>query len=102
MARAIYFDCPTGISGDMALGALLDLGLDLAALEAGLAGLALPGWALQRRPHHAYGLSGTQLSVEVAPEQPTRHLADIRAILVEAQLPATVRERSLAIFERLA
>ena len=42
MARAIYFDCPTGISGDMALGSLLDLGLSLDALVAGLRGLALP------------------------------------------------------------
>ena len=50
MSTAIYFDCFSGISGDMALGALLDAGLPLAALESELAKLGLAGYRLEREP----------------------------------------------------
>ena len=49
----IYVDCFSGISGDMLLGALLDAGLPLAALEAGLAKLDLGGYRLELRPKQA-------------------------------------------------
>ena len=46
MPTAIYFDCFSGISGDMALGALLDAGLPLDALRAELEKLGVAGWSI--------------------------------------------------------
>ena len=46
MGRAVYFDCFSGAAGDMLLGALLDVGVNLDELRAGLRSLAVGGWRL--------------------------------------------------------
>ncbi len=63
--RIAYFDCFAGISGDMALGALLDAGADRDALVEGLSSLNLPGWELQVRKTAVHGLSATDVEVLV-------------------------------------
>src|SRR5579859_487737 len=98
-----FWDPVSGISGDMALGALLDAGLALPALEAELAKLGLPGYRLEVRRVTQHGLTGAQLTVvlaETAP--PERHLADIAAILARSTLAPAVQARALAVFRRLA
>lgn len=102
MAQIIYFDCFSGISGDMALGALLDAGLPLEALRAELAKLDLSGWSLAAERGTRAFLAGTRALVD-APEQPThRHLADVQAIIGRSALAPAVQERSLRVFARLA
>ena len=97
-----YFDCFSGISGDMALGALLDAGLSLDALRAELAKLDLPGWRLDSERGMRSFLAGTRALVH-APEQAThRHLSDVRAILDASSLSQQVQRQSLAVFTRLA
>lgn len=98
----LYFDCFSGISGDMALGALLDLGLDLQALRTELEKLNLEGWQLDAQPGMRSFIAGTRALVH-APEQTThRHLADVRAILEQSTLSESAKSRSLAIFTLLA
>ncbi len=98
-----FFDPLSGISGDMALGALIDAGLPLAVLEAELAKLPVMGYRLEVQQTEQYGLRGTHLDVHlVETEQPHRHLADIRAILNDSDLVPAVRERALAVFTTLA
>ena len=98
----IYFDCFSGISGDMALGALLDAGLPLEALRAELAKLDLPGWSVAAERGTRAFLAGTRALVD-APEQAThRHLADVRAIIGRSALDPAVREQSMQVFARLA
>src|SRR5918912_283702 len=63
MPRAIYVDCFSGASGDMLLGALLDAGLDLDALRAGLSSLPVQGWQLEAEPAQQHGLHGTRARV---------------------------------------
>jgi uncharacterized protein (TIGR00299 family) protein len=102
MTRAIYFDCFSGISGDMALGALLDAGLPLDALRTELGRLNLAGWSLDAERGVRRFLAGTRALVH-APEQAThRHLADVRAIVEGSGLAPAVKERSLRVFGMLA
>jgi uncharacterized protein (TIGR00299 family) protein len=100
--KIAYFDCFHGAAGDMLLAALLDAGLDLAALEAALAGLALPGYALRPARVSSHGITGTRLSVEVAAGQPQRDWAQIRALLEAAPLSERARGWALGAFGRLA
>ena len=102
MGHAIYFDCFSGLSGDMALGALLDAGLTLDALQSELEKLGLAGWSIGAERGVRQFIAGTRALVH-APEQPAhRHLADVRAIIEASSLDPLVQQRSLAVFARLA
>jgi uncharacterized protein (TIGR00299 family) protein len=101
--RIGYFDCFSGCSGDMILGALVDAGLPIDDLQAAIAGLGVPGIALSAEPVKRGAFRGTL--VRVATEEhghPHRHLADIRRILEAADIPAEVRADAARIFGRLA
>jgi hypothetical protein len=102
--RIAYFDCFSGISGDMTLGALLHAGVDEAAWRAALAKLEVPGYTVQVAPVIKEGISGLQADVvlEEADQGHGRHLADIAAILERSGLSETVRARALGAFTRLA
>ncbi|MDQ3855927.1 MAG: nickel pincer cofactor biosynthesis protein LarC [Chloroflexota bacterium] len=98
----LYLDTYSGISGDMFLGALLDVGVSLSDLRRGLDQLGLKGWTLAatRVQQHGVGGTGAQVRVDDAP-QPHRHLSDIRALLRSAGLPERVERDALGVFERL-
>jgi len=64
--KIAYFDCFSGISGDMCLGALVDLGLSLADLSKALKGLRIDGFSLKRRRVVRGGLSATKVDVLIA------------------------------------
>lgn len=102
--RIAYFDCFAGASGDMILGALLDAGLALDRLRDALGRLPLAGFSVDVRPAVKQGLGGSQALVRVdGPDrQPHRGLEDIRAIIAASGLEDVVKDRSLAIFQRLA
>lgn len=99
-----YLDCFSGISGDMLLGALIDAGVELAALRGGLAALPFSGYRLEVEPTTQHGLRGTRIHVVLDPDAPTppRHLGDIEALLGAGVLPERVHARALAVFRRLA
>ncbi len=102
-SQILYVDCFSGISGDMFLGALVDLGLPLETLRERLTQLPLSGYRLEARPRTSHGVSGTKLSVLVDESaQPERRLAEILALLEGSELSGSVRERTAAIFRRLA
>lgn len=102
MPTVIYFDCFSGISGDMALGALLDAGLSLEALRDELRKLDVSGWAIDAERTVRGYLAGTHARIH-APEQPVhRRLADVRAIIEASRLAEEVKQRSLQIFTLLA
>ena len=102
MPNAIYFDCFSGISGDMALGALLDVGLSLDALRAELGKLQLDGWSIDAERGVRRYLSGTRALVH-APEQAThRHLSDVQSIIESSALAPQLKQRAIHIFTLLA
>ncbi len=99
----LYLDLFSGAAGDMLLGALVDLGLPLEVLQAELQKMDLSGYELEARREIRRGITGTRLVVrDTAQEYPARHLHDIRHLLGESRLSATVQARSLAVLERLA
>ncbi len=73
MKKILYLDCFSGISGDMALGALLDLGLDAAALEAALRTLDVPGWSLALERRNKNGIHANYARVLLAEEHGHGH-----------------------------
>src|SRR5689334_10429975 len=95
-----YFDCFSGISGDMTLGALLHLGLDETAWRAELAKLAVPGYDLVIAPVVKEGISALDVDVILheADQGHGRHLADIAEILAKSGLAENVRRRALGTF----
>jgi uncharacterized protein (TIGR00299 family) protein len=97
-----YLDAFAGISGDMTVGALLDLGVPLAELRAALDGLGLPDLtvASERREHG--GMRATKFLVTTGEPPGERTFAIVRAVLARGGLAAGVRERALAIFAALA
>lgn len=101
--KVAFFDCYSGASGDMVLGALLDLGLDVAFLRHELTKLGLKGWRLEANRVVRDGLAGTQVQVRVQGEKRReRRLADIEAIIESSGVAISARERALEVFRRLA
>ena len=98
-----YFDCFSGISGDMTLGALVDAGVSIDVLRSELEKLDLPGYEITALKVMRSGISATKVHVCVEEkEQPARHLSDIRAIIEASTLSPTIKLKSIRIFERLA
>ncbi|MEM7063203.1 MAG: nickel pincer cofactor biosynthesis protein LarC [Cyanobacteria bacterium P01_B01_bin.77] len=104
MEKIAYFDCPTGIAGNMCLGAILSAGMPLADLSAQLQGLGLQDeyefTVTHVRRQEQAAIAVTINLVKAVP--PHRHLPDIEGLIRQAQLPPRVVEWSLAIFRELA
>lgn len=100
--RAIYFDCFSGISGDMCLGALLHAGVPLDEMQQVITGLNLEGTRLVPKPVSSAGISALSVHV-VYPDQPChRGYSDIAALIEAGQLPEKVKEWSKTVFWNLA
>jgi pyridinium-3,5-bisthiocarboxylic acid mononucleotide nickel chelatase len=100
--RIAYLDCNSGISGDMTLGALVDAGVDLAAINAGLASLPLPGCRAIAAEVKKKGFRATQITIEHEPEHKHRHLHHIAKMIDASQLSQRQRDLALRIFQKLA
>ena len=122
MSRVLYFDCFSGASGDMVLGALLDAGLPFEELRAALGSLAIDGASVSARKVMRAGISATKFSVneggegghshdhhhhadnrEHTQEQAHQHrsLADINKLIERSALSSTAKVRARELFQRL-
>jgi uncharacterized protein (TIGR00299 family) protein len=99
--KLAYFDCFSGISGDMTLGALVDAGCDIEQLRIELRGLEVPGWELAAEKVWKSGMAATYVRVKTEDQQKHRSLSAILEILQKSQLSPQVRDRAAAIFTRL-
>ena len=100
--RIAYFDCFSGISGDMCLGALVSAGWPASDLESlprriGLDDVRVTVGSARRGPFAA-----TRVEVEVAGRQPHRHLHHVIAMIDRAEVEPTVREKARVVFRKLA
>ncbi|HKA24209.1 MAG TPA: nickel pincer cofactor biosynthesis protein LarC [Candidatus Eisenbacteria bacterium] len=97
-----YFDCFSGASGDMLLGALVDAGWPAAELVSLPARLGLSGVSVSVGRARRGAIEAAKVTVEVAGAQPHRHLHQVRERVQAADVPARAKERALRAFERLA
>jgi pyridinium-3,5-bisthiocarboxylic acid mononucleotide nickel chelatase len=100
--RIAYFDCFSGISGDMCLAALVSAGWPAAELEALPARLRLEGVTARAGTARRGPFVATQVTVEVAAKQPHRHLRHVEEMIEAAELDAGVKTRARQVFGRLA
>ncbi|WP_250846654.1 nickel pincer cofactor biosynthesis protein LarC [Aquisphaera insulae] len=98
--RVGYFDCFSGISGDMTLGALVDAGVDHRAIEEAVASLGLPG-SLSFETVKKGGFRATHARVETPHEHAHRHLHHIEAIIDKGRLTASQKDLAKKIFLKL-
>ena len=99
--KLAYVDCIAGVSGDMLLGALVDAGVPADELRRRLAALELPGFELALRPVRKRGIAALQAEVTVTDRRTERHLPEIVELVERSAVPAPIRRRARAIFERL-
>ena len=104
--RAAYFDCYSGISGDMILGALIDLGVNATKIRKALGTIDLKNYKLKASKVKRGLISGTSVKVEVARTRHSHHKArkysDIKKLLSNSDLSSTVKKNSLEVFKRIA
>jgi pyridinium-3,5-bisthiocarboxylic acid mononucleotide nickel chelatase len=96
-----YFDCFSGISGDMTLGALIDAGCDIGHLRKELQALQVPGWEISAEKVWKNGMAATFAKVKTEDQKKHRSLTDILEILNKSQLTSQVRDRASAVFQKL-
>jgi pyridinium-3,5-bisthiocarboxylic acid mononucleotide nickel chelatase len=99
--KLAYFDCFSGISGDMTLGALIDAGCPVEYLRSELQSLDVPGWTLSAEKVWKNGMAATYVKVQTEDQQKHRSLTTILQILQDSKIAPQVRERATAIFEKL-
>ena len=105
--RAAYFDCYSGISGDMILGAMVDLGVDIKEIRKALKKIDLKGYNLHSKKIQRNGLASTQITVETKKfkkqhSTPHRSYSDIRKLISQSKLTSIVKSNSIEIFKRIA
>src|SRR5687767_8490605 len=99
--KIAYLDCTSGISGDMTLGALVDAGVDLAAIQTGLDSLGLKNCRLEREEVKRKGFRATKINVIHEPEHAHRHLHHITDMIDAGSLSTRQKELAKRIFTRL-
>jgi len=103
VGRHLHFDCFSGISGDMVLGSLVDVGLPLSQLVTGLKRLKIGNYRLEKRRVRRGALHATKVNVVV--KQGFAHpltLSRIQRTIASSTLPEIVKQQSRAVFDRLA
>lgn len=100
--KIAYFDCFSGISGDMTLGAFLDLGVPLEWLKDALEKIPLTGFDLSVASVSRNGIHAKSITVSVKDHTTSRNYAEITSMIKKSPLSPSVRQRSLNIFKRIA
>jgi len=113
----LYFDCFSGICGDMTIAALVDLGVPEEHLRSELGKLGLGGWRLRFKRDSKHGIGGTRADVDLLPtpvaggllaagagrkNHEHRAYREIKAMIQGSELGAGAKARALAIFAKLA
>jgi len=99
--RILYLDCASGVSGDMLLGALADLGFSLASLKAGLSLIQMKGYTVTSRQVERSYFGARKVDVKMSRRHGHRGLKEIRALIEGGRLDPVVSQHAMKIFRRL-
>lgn len=113
MERILYFDCFSGISGDMTLGALLDLGIDPSFFKSELEKLCISGYHIEIKPTQQNAIKGTDVTVHLTQETKETHchhhehgdarnLYDITHLIYQSSIKPRAKELAVSIFTEIA
>ena len=97
-----YFDCFCGISGDMTLGAFIDIGVPLSWLKDSLEKLPLKNFDISVESIFRSGIKAQRVNVLTKDNLTSRHYSEIKALVQNSHLSRKVKQKSLEIFEKLA
>ena len=97
-----YFDCFSGISGDMILGSLIDLGLDIEYLKNEFKKINLSGYEINAEKIKKRDISCIKVNITVKDKQKHRSLKEINALIDKSELNPEVKKKSKDIFLKLA
>lgn len=97
----VYFDCASGVSGDMCLGALVDAGADLQTLKHELSKLPIDGYEITSEQVMRAGLRATKVHVHCHEHSPERKFNDIAQVIQSAGYSQSITERGIAVFRAL-
>jgi hypothetical protein len=97
-----YFDCFSGIAGDMVLGAFIDAGMPVAHLKKELKKVGLKKYKIKVKSGAVHGFRGTNLHVEVAKNAGSESYTNIKKMITKSRLSPRVKKISLEIFSHLA
>ncbi|RMG05364.1 MAG: nickel pincer cofactor biosynthesis protein LarC [Nitrospirae bacterium] len=99
--RVAWFDCYSGISGDMCLAALIDLGVPFSSLKKAIATLGIKAYSISTRNVLRNGIRARRIRVTINEQEPPRRFGDIKRIIEGSSLPDPVKKDSLRIFRAL-
>jgi uncharacterized protein (TIGR00299 family) protein len=99
--KILYLDCASGISGDMMLGALVDAGVDLAEIQAGVDSLGVAECRLECASVKRHSFRATKLTVQHPEQKAHRHLHHITDMIARSRLTAAQQDLAVRIFTRL-
>lgn len=108
--KILYYDCFSGISGDMNLGAMIDLGVDQDRLVEELSKIPIDSYEIRISKDQRKGISGIRVNIVVSPQDarsdmPSGHhrtFRDISGLIEESSLSEKVKTISLNIFRQIA
>ncbi|MBU1168060.1 MAG: nickel pincer cofactor biosynthesis protein LarC [Proteobacteria bacterium] len=98
----LYFDCFSGISGDMTLGAFVDLGVPVTFLKNEITRLPLTGFDITVTPTSKHGIHAMNLTVHEDTHVHAMNYTRIKSLIEDSQLSSRVKALSLSIFEKIA
>lgn len=101
--KVLCYDCFSGISGDMNLGAMIDLGVEFSYLKSELNKLNLEGWDIIAEKSQRHGIAGTKVTVkQLSHNHIHRHYSDVEKIILGSSLSEDVKGLSMKIFMKIA
>lgn len=100
--KTAYLDCIAGASGDMLLGALIDVGLDVEWLRSELGKLPIDGWKLNVRKVDKNGFAATKVDVEVGEQPHSRPLPVIEKVVQDSGISDSVKRRAIEVMRIIA
>jgi pyridinium-3,5-bisthiocarboxylic acid mononucleotide nickel chelatase len=99
--KIAYFDCPTGLSGNMILGALIDAGLPLPYLKRELKKIPIRGYEIVCKMMNKHGVLAQHLDVEIDDIHTSRTIDDIYSVIKRSKLKPSIKALGIKIFRKL-